>query len=67
MNAQERAQALRDTKPDSWVALSEDESRVVGHGDTYREAVEEARRNGEEDPLLIKTPEKWNDLVLTCA
>ena len=62
----ERAQMLREAKPDSWIALSEDESKLVGCGSTYREALDDARRNGEEDPLLIKTPEEWNDLVLTC-
>jgi Family of unknown function (DUF5678) len=64
MSPEERAHVLRDAKPDSWLALSGDESRVVGHGSTYREAVDEANRNGEDDPLLIKTPEQWNDLVL---
>jgi hypothetical protein len=57
---------LRDAMPDSWIALSEDESKLVGSGSTYREALDDAKRNGEEDPLLIKTPEEWNDLVLTC-
>jgi hypothetical protein len=66
MNHEERAQMLLGAKPNSWVALSGDESKVVGTGSTYREAVDVARQNGEEDPLLIKTPEEWNDLVLRC-
>jgi hypothetical protein len=66
MNPEERAQILLAAKPNSWVALSDDESKVVGTGSTYREAVDAARQNGEEDPLLIKTPEEWNDLVLRC-
>jgi len=60
----ERAQTLRDAGPNTWIALSGDESRVVGKGATYSEAVDRAKENGEEDPLLIKTPEAWNDLVL---
>ncbi len=66
MNPEERAQMLLGAKAKSWVALSDDESKVVGTGSTYREAVGAARQNGEEDPLLIKTPEEWNDLVLRC-
>jgi Family of unknown function (DUF5678) len=66
MNPEERVQMLLRAKPNSWVALSHDESKVVGTGSTYREAVDAARQNGEEDPLLIKTPEEWNDLVLSC-
>jgi hypothetical protein len=66
MNPEERAQMLLNAKPNSWVSLSYDESTLVGTGPTYREAVDAARQNGEEDPLLIKTPEEWNDLVLSC-
>ena len=65
--APERAQILREAQPDSWLALSADESAVVGHGSKYREAVNEAKQNGEDDPVLIKTPQEWNDLVLSCA
>jgi hypothetical protein len=66
MNPEERTRILMEAKPDSWIALSGDESKLVGSGSTYREAVDAARQNGEEDPLLIKTPEAWNDLVLLC-
>jgi hypothetical protein len=61
MNPEERAHILLGAKPNSWVALSDDESKVVGTGSTYREAVDATRKNGEEDPLLIKTPEEWNE------
>jgi len=64
MSPEERTQILLEARPNSWIALSEDESKVVGRGGTYTEAVEEALSNGEEDPLLIRTPEEWNDLVL---
>jgi hypothetical protein len=29
-------------KPNSWLAFSSDESKVVGRGDTYSEAIEDA-------------------------
>lgn len=67
MNREEREQILKESAPNSWIALSEDESRVVGRGSTYFEAIENARESGEEDPLLLKMPEAWNDLVLRCA
>ena len=59
-----RLQLLSDAKPDSWIALSGDESAVVGRGSTYAEAVEDAAKNGEGDPVLIKTPSDWSPLVL---
>jgi hypothetical protein len=59
MTADERVRILNDAKPNSWLAFSSDESRVVGRGDTYGEAVEDAERNGEVDPVLVKIPEDW--------
>lgn len=56
---QDRLSALRQAKPDSWIALSPDESRVVGCGNTYAEAVERAQEAGETEPVIIKTPESW--------
>ncbi len=68
MKPEERVVILREAKPDSWIALSADESRVVGKGDTYAEAVAEANRSNETDPVLIKTPVDWNAKVFSpCA
>jgi len=65
MAAEERVRILREAKANSWIALSADESRVVGKGDTYAEAVAEASRAEEADPILIKTPEDWSPKVLS--
>jgi len=64
MNPQDRLKALREAPADGWVAFSEDESRVVAYGSTYEEAVSNAEREGESDPLLIKIPNDWAELVL---
>jgi hypothetical protein len=63
MSAEERVRVLREAKPNSWLAISSDESRVVGRGATYAEAVERAEQEGENDPVLIKTPESWTPMV----
>lgn len=39
-----------------WVALSDDEKKVMGKGKSVKEAVDEARGNGEKDPILFKVP-----------
>jgi hypothetical protein len=44
---------------DCWVALSEDESRIVAVGDTFEEAVRNAEKAGVSDPILVKVPEDW--------
>ena len=68
MSAEERVRILSEAKPNSWLAFSSDESKIVGRGDSYMEAVEEAEKNGEPDPLLIKIPDSWEPRVLRlCA
>jgi hypothetical protein len=61
MNTQKdpRLEALRSAPMDSWIALSEDESKIVAVGSTYEEAVAQSEKAGVSDPLLIKTPKIW--------
>ena len=37
-----------------WVALSKNQRRVVGAGETLQAAHDKAREHGERDPLLVK-------------
>jgi hypothetical protein len=68
MSAEERVRILSEAKPNSWVAFSSDESRLVASGATYSEAVAEAEKCGEDDPVLIKIPENWGPRVFSlCA
>ena len=60
-----RLQLLRSAPLDSWIALSEDESRIVAIGATYAEAVENSENAGVSDPLLIKTPKAWMTVSVT--
>jgi hypothetical protein len=55
----ERLEALKSAPPDSWVALSADESRVVAVASSYEEAVRKSESAGVSDPVLIKTPKAW--------
>ena len=57
-----RLEALRSAPLDSWVALSEDETRVVAVGATYEEAVRNSERVGVSDPVIVKTPKRWLSL-----
>ena len=63
MSANERVRILREAKPNSWVAFSEDESRVVAYGDCYSEVVKTAENVGEKEPVIVKTPENWASKV----
>lgn len=64
MSTQERVKILADATPNTWVALAQDESRVVAQGKGYAQAVENAEDAGESDPVLIKIPHEWNPMVL---
>lgn len=57
-----RLEALRSAPLNSWVALSEDETRVVATGSTYAEVAEKSDRAGVSDPVIVKTPPKWGPL-----
>lgn len=47
-----------------WIALSADSSKVVGVADNLEDALEQARINKEDSPILTRTPERYGTLVL---
>ena len=49
---------------DEWVALSEDEKKVVGSGKKLKEALEEARKHGVSSPVVTKVPKEYGNYVL---
>lgn len=59
-----RLQILKEAPLDSWVALSEDETKIVAVGATYSEVVEKSDRAGVSDPLILKTPSEWAPLSI---
>lgn len=62
-----RLDFLRDAKPGSWLAISEDGYELWGQGDTPEEALEQARKRGHEDPVLTMVPPEWRPRVLCFA
>jgi hypothetical protein len=54
-----RLELLRTAPLDSWIVLSEDESRIVATGSTYIEVVRSSENAGIEDPVILKTPKRW--------
>lgn len=46
-----------------WLALSEDETQIVGKGNTVEKAAEEAKKKGVDDPIIIWAPKKWTPAV----
>lgn len=54
-----RLEALRAAPLNSWVALSEDESKIVAVGSTFAEVVSHSENAGILDPVIVKTPSAW--------
>ena len=50
--------------PGYFVALSYDRKRVLGKGHTPEEALEEANRKGNKDPILTKIPNENRSYLL---
>ena len=58
-------QKLLESLPSgTWVAISEDQERVVGTGATIEEALQQARKKGENNPSIVGTPIDRAGLIL---
>lgn len=57
------SEVLEKAPRDCWLALTEDQSKVVGRGENIEEAVAEAKENGENDPVLVLAPKTWAPAV----
>ena len=56
MCATDMTTLLRNAPADKWIALSGDQTRIVGDGDTPAEAIKAAELNGEMDVFVMKVP-----------
>jgi len=54
-----RGEALRGAPLDSWIALTEDETRVIATGATYEEVAKRLDDAGDKDSVILKTPKSW--------
>lgn len=57
-----RLELLRTAPLNKWIALSEDKSKIVAVGETYREVSERSDLAGVSDPVILKTPQQWAPL-----
>ena len=59
-----RSEALRNAPLDSWVALTEDETRIVATGTTYDEVAKLLDQAGDTESVILKTPKSWLPLAV---
>jgi hypothetical protein len=60
-----RAETLRSAPPDSWIALSADETRIVASGATLAEVAKLLDDAGDKDSVILKTPKAWMPFTLS--
>jgi hypothetical protein len=55
---------LKDIPRGAWVAILSDQTRVVTFGAEVRGVLEEARKKGEQDPIILRVPEAQSNLMM---
>ena len=60
----QRLDLLRSAPLNSWVALSNDETRIVATGQSFGQVTQMSEDAGEDDPVILRTPSIWAPLFL---
>jgi hypothetical protein len=53
------SEIVRSAPRNCWLALNDEQSEVVGYGDTMDAAIDAAQVRGVEDPVLLWSPKEW--------
>jgi len=53
------SEVIKNAPRNCWIALNDEQTKVVGYGDTPDAAIDEAIRNGVENAVLLWSPEEW--------
>jgi hypothetical protein len=53
------SEVIKNAPRNCWLALNDDQTEVVGHGDTPDSAIDAAIRNGVENTVLLWCPDEW--------
>jgi len=56
-------QLLNGLAPGTWAAISSDQEKLVGTGQTVEQALEAAKVSGEEKPFLVRVPSENSTLI----
>jgi len=58
------ASIFANVPPGAWAAISSDEKRVLSYDADFGEAMRKAKEMGEEEPIMMRVPEKDAALIL---
>ena len=57
------SEVIRNAPRNCWLALSDDQSELLGYGETIDAAVDAAEAKGIKEPVLLWSPEEWMPAV----
>jgi hypothetical protein len=57
-----RTSALRDAPLRAWIALSDDETKIVARGATCQDVADQLDKAGDATAVVVKTPSQWGIL-----
>ncbi len=57
------SEIVRNAPRNCWLALNDEQSEVVGYGDSVDAAIEAAQANGADNVVLLWSPEEWMSAV----
>ena len=60
----EKSLVSLDGYENKWVALSNDEKKIIASDDSFEKAAQKAIRKGEDHPVLLKVPSKIGSYIL---
>jgi hypothetical protein len=60
----ELSEILKGVPEGAWVAISEQPRRVIAYSPDIQTVLESAKRNGEDEPLIVRVPEQSGMLFL---
>ncbi len=58
------AALLKGIPRGAWVAISADHNRVIVYGSEARQVLEDAHKQGEKNPVLVRVPESATALMM---
>jgi hypothetical protein len=53
------SEVIKNAPRNCWLALNDDQTEVVGYGDTPDAAIDAALRNGADNTVLLWCPDEW--------
>ena len=62
--AKDLSKLLAGVPKGAWVAIARDEERVIAFAPELNQVLDQAKENGENDPIVLRVPEESSTFIL---